>query len=139
MRGLALALIAPVVVLLTVLIWVTLPLWLIGAAALSPLLPGRWRALRLLWVLILYLTSRRCCCSCCSGSGSLRLRRRVRTPYFEGIHYDLVQGVMWVFFREARRVLALEIETDGPTPGRAPRRADPGLLPARRARATRSR
>ena len=30
---------------------------------------------------------------------------RIRTPYFEGIHYDLVQGVMWVFFREARRVL----------------------------------
>ena len=34
----------------------TLPLWLIVAAALSPVLPGRWRALRLLWVLVLYLT-----------------------------------------------------------------------------------
>ena len=33
-----------------VLLWVTLPLWLIAAAALSPLLPGRLRALRLLWV-----------------------------------------------------------------------------------------
>ena len=21
---------------------------------------------------------------------------RLRTPYFEGIHYDLVQGLMWV-------------------------------------------
>jgi 1-acyl-sn-glycerol-3-phosphate acyltransferase len=44
----------------------------------------------------------------------------VRTPYFEGLHYDLVQGVMWVFFREAQRVLALRIETDGPTPDAHP-------------------
>ena len=29
----------------------------------------------------------------------------MRTPYFEGIHYDLVQGLMWVVFPEARRVL----------------------------------
>ena len=49
--------IAPAVVLLTVLVWVSLPLWVIGSAALSPLLPGRWRALRLVWVLILYLTA----------------------------------------------------------------------------------
>ena len=45
---------------------------------------------------------------------------RIRTPYFEGIHYDLVQGVMWVFFREARRVLNLTIETDGPSPDAHP-------------------
>ena len=38
------------------LVWVTLPLWLILAAAVSPGLPGRWRALRLLWVFILYAT-----------------------------------------------------------------------------------
>ena len=41
---------APAIVVLTGLLWVTVPLWLIAAAALSPLLPGRWRALRLLWV-----------------------------------------------------------------------------------------
>ena len=47
---------------------------------------------------------------------------RMRTPYFEGIHYDLVQGMMWVFFREARRVLRLTIETDGPAPDAHPGR-----------------
>ncbi|HYH33718.1 MAG TPA: 1-acyl-sn-glycerol-3-phosphate acyltransferase, partial [Nocardioides sp.] len=47
---------APVVLGVTTLLWVLLPLWLVAAAALSPLLPGRWRALRLLWILILYLT-----------------------------------------------------------------------------------
>ena len=51
---------------------------------------------------------------------------RVRTPYFEGIHYDLVQGVMWVFFREARRVLRAEDRDRRADPGRPPRRADPG-------------
>ena len=46
--------------------------------------------------------------------------RRIRTPYFEGIHYDLVQGLMWVVFTEARRVLALRIETEGPSPDAHP-------------------
>ena len=32
--------VAPAVILLTVLVWVTLPLWLIVAAALSPVVPG---------------------------------------------------------------------------------------------------
>ncbi len=113
--------VAPAVILLTVLVWVTLPIWLIGAAALSPVLPGRWRAFRLLWVAILYLTCETLLLVVLLGlwlaSG---FGWRIRTPYFEGIHYDLVQGLMWVFFREARRVLALRIETDGPTPDAHP-------------------
>ena len=40
----------PSLALVTALLWVLLPLWLVAAAALSPLLPGRWRALRLLWI-----------------------------------------------------------------------------------------
>jgi len=48
--------------------------------------------------------------------------RRIRTPYFEGIHYELVQGALWVFFKEARRVLNLTIETVGPTPDAHPGR-----------------
>ena len=39
---------------------------------------------------------------------------RLRTPYCQGIHYDLVQGVMWVFFREAKRVLRLDDRHRGP-------------------------
>jgi 1-acyl-sn-glycerol-3-phosphate acyltransferase len=112
---------APLVVLLTLLLWFTLPLWLIAAAALSPVLPGRWRALRLLWVVILYLTCEALLLVVMFGlwlaSG---FGWRLRTPYFEGIHYDLVQGVTWVFFREARRVLRLRITTDGPAPDAHP-------------------
>jgi 1-acyl-sn-glycerol-3-phosphate acyltransferase len=115
--------VAPAVIALTVLVWVTLPLWLIVAAALSPVLPGRWRALRLLWVVILYLTCESVLLVVmlglwlASGCGW-----RLRSAYFEGIHYDLVQGVMWIFFREARRVLRLRIVTDGPTPDAHPGR-----------------
>ncbi len=112
---------APLVVWLAVLAWVTGPLWLIVAAALSPLLPGRWRVLRLLWLAILYLTCEAVLLVVLFGlwvaSG---LGRRIRTPYFEGIHYDLVEGLLWVFFREARRVLNLTIETVGPTPDAHP-------------------
>ncbi|MCD4533092.1 1-acyl-sn-glycerol-3-phosphate acyltransferase [Nocardioides sp. cx-169] len=115
--------VAPAVVLLAVLLWLTLPWWLVVAAAVSLRLPGRWRALRLAWVVVLYLSIEAVMLAVLLGlwlaSG---FGRRIRTPYFEGIHYDLVQGVMWVFFREAKRVLKLTIETDGPSPDAHPGR-----------------
>lgn len=112
---------APAVVVLAVVTWVTLPLWLLGAAALSPVLPGRWRALRLMWLVVVYLTFEALLLVVLLGlwlaSG---FGWRIRSPYFSGIHYDLVQGTLIVFFREARRVLALRIRTDGPHPARVP-------------------
>ena len=51
------AVLAPAVVVLIALMWVFVPIWLILAAAISPRLPGRWRALRLLWVVMLYATA----------------------------------------------------------------------------------
>jgi 1-acyl-sn-glycerol-3-phosphate acyltransferase len=114
---------APLVVLLAVLLWATLPLWLVVAAAASPWVPGRWRVLRLLWLLLLSLTVEAVLLPTllglwlASGCG-----RWMRTPYFEGIHYDLVQGVMWLLFREARRVAHLEIVTEGPSPDAHPGR-----------------
>jgi 1-acyl-sn-glycerol-3-phosphate acyltransferase len=105
----------------TALLWVLLPFWLVAAAALSPLLPGRWRALRLLWIGILYATIDSLLLVVMFGywlaSG---FGRYLRTPYWQGLHYDLVQGVMWVLFREARRVLRVDIATEGPTPDAHP-------------------
>jgi 1-acyl-sn-glycerol-3-phosphate acyltransferase len=115
--------IAPAVVGLAVLLWLTLPLWLIAGAALSPVVSGRLRPLRIIWVVIVYLTCEAVLLLVMLGlwlaSG---FGWRLRTPYFEGIHYDLVQGTMWIFFREARRVLRLRIETEGPTPAAHPGR-----------------
>jgi 1-acyl-sn-glycerol-3-phosphate acyltransferase len=113
--------VAPAMVGLTALVWFSLPLWLIAAAALSPFVPGRWRVLRLLWIAVVYLTIETVMLLVMWGAWfASGLGRRIRTPYWEGIHYDLVQGVMWVFFREARRVLRLSIETAGPTPDAHP-------------------
>ncbi|WP_121258777.1 1-acyl-sn-glycerol-3-phosphate acyltransferase [Nocardioides ferulae] len=115
--------VAPLVIVLAVAAWVLLPLWALAAAALSPLLPGRWRALRLLWIVVLYLTIEAVALAVMLGLWlAAGFGRRLRTPYFEGIHYDLVQGVTWVFFREARRVLRLRIATDGPSPASHPGR-----------------
>ena len=117
--------VAPAVIGLTVVIWVTLPLWLIGAAALSPVvarvLPGSWRVLRVAWVAILYLTCESVLLVVLLGLWlSSGFGWRIRSPYFAGIHYDLVQGVLVVFFREARRVLRLQVVTDGPGPDQHP-------------------
>ncbi|GGO73717.1 1-acyl-sn-glycerol-3-phosphate acyltransferase [Nocardioides deserti] len=112
---------APAVIALAAFLWITLPLWLLGAALLSSVVPGRLRVVRLAWVVILYLTTEALLLLVLLGMWlASGLGRRLRTPYWEGIHYDLVQGVMWVFFREARRVLRLTIATDGPTPDAHP-------------------
>jgi 1-acyl-sn-glycerol-3-phosphate acyltransferase len=113
--------VAPLLVVVTVLIWISLPLWLLVAAALSPLLPGRWRVLRLTWLAVLYLTCESLLLLIllglwlASGCGW-----KIRTAYFEGIHYELVQIVLWVFFTEAKRVARLTIETVGPAPDAFP-------------------
>jgi 1-acyl-sn-glycerol-3-phosphate acyltransferase len=111
----------PAVLTVTVLLWVLLPLWLIAAAALSSALPGRWRALRVLWIAILYATIDSLMLVVMFGywlaSG---FGRYLRTPYWQGLHFDLVQGVLWVLFREASRVLRVDITTEGPTPDAHP-------------------
>lgn len=113
--------VAPAVLGVTVVLWLLLPLWLLVAAALSPVLPGRWRALRLLWVVVLYATLESLTLVVLLGHWlASGFGRRLGTAYWQGLHYDLVQGVMWVLFREARRVLRLEIVTEGPTPDAHP-------------------
>ncbi|HET6939484.1 MAG TPA: 1-acyl-sn-glycerol-3-phosphate acyltransferase [Nocardioides sp.] len=116
----------------TALLWVLLPFWLIAAAALSPLLPGRWRALRVLWIAILYATVDSLLVVVMFGywlaSG---FGRQIRTPYWQGLHYDLVQGMLWVLFREAKRVLRVDIVTEGPTPDAHP--GEPLLVCSRHA------
>jgi 1-acyl-sn-glycerol-3-phosphate acyltransferase len=111
----------PAVLTVTVLLWVLLPLWLIAAAALSSALPGRWRVLRVLWIAILYATIDSLMLVVMFGywlaSG---FGRYLRTPYWQGLHFDLVQGVLWVLFREASRVLRVDITTEGPTPDAHP-------------------
>jgi 1-acyl-sn-glycerol-3-phosphate acyltransferase len=113
--------VAPLVIVLTVLMWTTLPLWLIGAGILSPFVPGWLRPVRLLWLAVVHLTFESLALVelfglwVASGFGW-----KVRSPFFERIHYDIAQAYLVVFFREARRVLRLKIETVGPAPDAHP-------------------
>ena len=115
------AVVAPLVIVLTVLWWVTLPLWLLGAGILSPFVPGWLRPVRLLWVGVVHLTFESLALVelfglwIASGFGW-----RIRSPFFERIHYDIAQAYLVVFFREARRVLRLKIQTVGPSPDAHP-------------------
>jgi len=61
-----------------------------------------------------------------SGFGLL-----IRRPWFERVHYDIVQAYLVVFFREARRVLRVKVETIGPSPAAFP--GEPLLVCSRHA------
>jgi 1-acyl-sn-glycerol-3-phosphate acyltransferase len=112
---------APALVVLTVLVWSTIPLWLVAAIVLSPAVPGRLRPLRLLSLLLMHLTLESLVLVelfglwLASGFGYF-----VRRPYFERIHYDIVRAYLVVFFREARRVARLQIVTEGEAPDAYP-------------------
>lgn len=113
--------VAPLVIVVTVLLWSTLPLWLLGAGILSPFVPGWLRPVRLLWVAVVHLSFESVALVelfglwIASGFGW-----KIRSPFFERIHYDIARAYLVVFFREARRVLRLKIETVGPAPDAHP-------------------
>jgi 1-acyl-sn-glycerol-3-phosphate acyltransferase len=112
---------APAVIGLTALLLTTIPLWILVAALLSPVVAGRMRPLRLLWVLLLHLVLESLLLVelfglwIASGFGVA-----IRRPFFERIHYDLARAYLVIFFREARRVLRLRVVTEGPTPDAFP-------------------
>ena len=111
----------PVVLGVTVAMWTLLPVWLIAAAILSPRLPGTWRPLRLLWVVMLHLTLETLILVELFGQWVLSgFGLWMRRPWFERVHYEIARTYLRVFNREARRVLRLKIETVGPTPDALP-------------------
>jgi 1-acyl-sn-glycerol-3-phosphate acyltransferase len=115
--------IAPATVLLAVLLVTTVPLWLLLAAALSPLMRGRLRVLRVIWMITIYLVLESLALLALFGlwvaSG---FGWKVRTPRFQYAHYRLVSWVLRVLFQEARRALSVNVVTDGPDPDAHPGR-----------------
>ena len=108
---------APGVVLLTVGVLVTLPVLLVVAAVASPLLPGRWRALRVGWMVLLHLLIESAALVALlvlwvsSGFGA-----RITSPRFERAHYDVVRAYLGAMYSEARRVLHVDVAVEGPEP-----------------------
>lgn len=108
---------APAVFVVAVLVLLTLPGWLLLAAAASPFLPGRLRALRVLWVVVVALVLE------CVVLAALLLLWIVtgfglllRTPPSQYLHYQLVGWYLRVLYREAARALRLRVEVEGPDP-----------------------
>jgi 1-acyl-sn-glycerol-3-phosphate acyltransferase len=110
---------------LTVLVVVTVPLWLVVAAAVSPLVPGRLRPLRLGCMLLLHLVLETAMIIVmlvlwvASGFGWA-----IRRPWFERAHYALMRCYLVVMFRAARPVLRLQVTVEGDPP----RPTEPGGL-----------
>jgi 1-acyl-sn-glycerol-3-phosphate acyltransferase len=112
---------APALIALTVALVVAFPVLLVVAVVLSPVTQGRWRPVRLLVLATLHLLLESVMLIelfglwIASGFGLW-----IGRPWFERAHYDIVQAYLAVMFRVARRVLHLEIVTQGPTPDAFP-------------------
>ena len=108
---------APLLVVVTVVALTSLPVLLLVAAAASTVLPGRWRPLRLLWMVLLYLVLEFVAIIVlfalwvASGFGW-----RIRSPRFQHAHYGIVRWYLQVLFWECGRVLHVRVDVEGPPP-----------------------
>jgi 1-acyl-sn-glycerol-3-phosphate acyltransferase len=102
---------------LAVLALVGLPVTLIVAAGLSPLVPGYLRPLRVLWIALLHIFLEAVMILLMldlwvfSGFGWA-----LRRPFFQRAHYSLVRWYLVIMFREASRVLHLTVALEGEAP-----------------------
>ena len=99
-----------------------LPLWVLAAAAVSPYLPGRMRALRLLWFGLVYLALEvlgilaAVVLWVASGFGY-----NFRREWFVRAHYRVLEVLLAVLMRAARRLFHLHLVTEAdPSPEERP-------------------
>ncbi|MEU4426308.1 1-acyl-sn-glycerol-3-phosphate acyltransferase [Actinoplanes sp. NPDC024001] len=113
-------LIAPAVVLLALALITTLPVWLLIALAVSPLVPGRLRVPRVVFLVIVYLVWDAVALIslavlwAASGFGW-----KIRTPAFQRAHYVLTGHFLRSLFWFARWSLHLAIDVVGTDPDTA--------------------
>jgi 1-acyl-sn-glycerol-3-phosphate acyltransferase len=103
----------PLVPVLTFLVVTTLPVAVIAAAFASHWLPGRWRALRLLWFALVYLVVESLTLIALAGlwvaSG---LGRRLQRERWRDAHYTLMRWYLAVLVRGAQRAFHLRFDLD---------------------------
>jgi 1-acyl-sn-glycerol-3-phosphate acyltransferase len=106
---------APLLPVLTIALIVTMPLLLLVAAAASPRLPGRWRALRLLWFGLIWLALESAALVVClglwvaSGFGG-----RLRSEAYQDRHYALMRWFLATLFDMATRTFRLTVTIEEP-------------------------
>jgi 1-acyl-sn-glycerol-3-phosphate acyltransferase len=120
-RWLRRVLLAPVVVGLALALVGTAPAWVLLTLAASPLVPGRLRPLRLLWLATVYLLVEAVALAVMfglwAGSG---FGAAVGRPAFQRAHYRLCGRAMRVLYQQAKWVLRLHVEIEGTAPDSAP-------------------
>jgi hypothetical protein len=116
-RPLRRLLLAPLLLALTLAVILTLPPLVLLAAAVSPWLPGRWRALRLLWFALVWLVLESAALFAClalwitSGFGG-----RLHTEPYQERHYAIMRWFLDVTFAAATSVFRLRVEVAEPDP-----------------------
>lgn len=108
---------APAVLLATLVVLVTLPVSMLLAAACSPFLSGRLRAVRVLWVLVVAMVLESALLVALFGLWVFAgFGLALRTPPVQYLHYQLIGWYLRVLYREASRALRLRVEVEGPAP-----------------------
>lgn len=129
-RWLRRVLLAPLVTVLAVVFAVTVPVWVPLGLVLSPLVPGRLRPLRVLWLLAVYLAVEAVALAAMLGlwigSG---FGWRVSTPAFRRAHYRLCGAALRTLYRQACWALRLTVRVAGPGPARPVWPGPPGPVP----------
>lgn len=113
-------LLAPAVVALAFFALTTLPLWLLAAAAVSPLMPGWLRPLRLFWISLFYLVLNAAALVVMFGlwlAAGFGVKKH--SPPFQRAHYALTGWCLTVLFWQVRWALRLRIHVAGPDPDTA--------------------
>ncbi|MEV4624134.1 1-acyl-sn-glycerol-3-phosphate acyltransferase [Asanoa sp. NPDC049573] len=111
---------APLVIALALVLLTTLPVWLLLAAAASPLVPGRLRPLRVIWLGTVYVVWDAVALVTmfalwvASGFGW-----KVRAPAFQRAHYVLTGAFLRFLFAQARWTLKLRLDISGSDPDTA--------------------
>ncbi len=127
-------LIAPALVVAIVAASLTMPIWLIVAAFVSRYVPGKWRILRILWFLFLYLLVEAVALVAMfllwvvAGFGW-----KIHNGFFQHLHYRVLALMLRTIIRTAKRTFHLSIVMDGPLPNTGPMRTRPALVLSRHA------
>lgn len=133
-RWLRRVLIAPALVVAIAAASLTMPLWLIAAAFVSRYVPGKWRILRIIWFLFLYLLVEAVALVVMfllwvvSGFGW-----KMHSDIFQHLHYTVLALMLRTIISTAKRTFNLSIVMDGPPPNAGPIRTRPALVLSRHA------
>jgi hypothetical protein len=113
--------VAPLVLALALALVVSAPVWLLVLTVLSPVLPGRLRPLRVLWMAAVYLFVEATLLIVLGGLWLLAgCGVFVRRPTFQRWHYQLCGSALRLLYQQARWALNVDVVVDGAQPAGLP-------------------